>query len=175
MILICFDSHIFFDTKSPWGRKAGRGHTPWGGWSWDSRIRNRIPTDHSILIKNGYEFFLILVALKDSIKWRYVWGKMTCTEKFVFGKLRRRRMWDSKLLKRPIFNPRMSCSNNGTRKLQAVLEVRWHARTLMIDSSMKANQPFSEVAPYIAVLLRLPQSARVNQLLELIQGVTGYG
>ena len=45
----------------------------------------------------------------------------------------------------------------------------------MIDSSMKAKQPPYEDASHITDSLRLPESARVNYLLELIQGVTGYG
>lgn len=40
---------------------------------------------------------------------------------------------------------------------------------------MKANQPINKNASHIADLLRFPESARVNHLLELIQGVTGDG
>lgn len=55
------------------------------------------------------------------------------------------------------------------------LKIRWHVKSLMIDSSMKAKQPPYEDASHITDSLRLPESARVNYLLELIQGVTGYG
>jgi hypothetical protein len=55
------------------------------------------------------------------------------------------------------------------------LKIRWHVKSLMIDSFMKANQPINEDASHIADLLRFPELARVNHLLELIQGVTGYG
>jgi hypothetical protein len=45
----------------------------------------------------------------------------------------------------------------------------------MIDSSMEANKPFTIDASHMADLFRLPESAQVNHLFELIQGVTGYG